>query len=279
LVELRAIMYPQISLAAFQQLRATEPKRICFGSTHKNALRKNNNGRYVGFFNVPFYETIGTLFPWQIFRNTKGQFGGYFRGISDSSEFAAIQSWISDNSDIVFIRSLFSTAIAACEHYVDHDKRSAVGSLEHRAKYLKDTGARDEIVDLLLQIFAKHHSQLRITAIASVPPSVEGVQSLPNYLAAKLANRVGLPDVTSALRWDRPKSSVKELDVDAKWGELEKVGLTVSRDLTGMNILLVDDMYQSGATAHFVLSRLRLAGADEVHLLAVSKGRRDTDNK
>lgn len=54
--------------------------------------------------------------------------------------------------------------------------------------------------------------------------------------------------------------------------------MTIGAGVNGKNLLLIDDMYQSGATAHFVGSKLRSAGANELHLLAVSKGRRDTDN-
>ena len=81
------------------------------------------------------------------------------------------------------------------------------------------------------------------------------------------------------MKWDGPKDKIKELAVDAKWAALEKVGLSVGSEVKDKNLLLIDDMYQSGATAHFVASRLRAAGANDIHVIAVSKGRRDTDNK
>ena len=84
--------------------------------------------------------------------------------------------------------------------------------------------------------------------------------------------------MTAHLSWNGPKGKIKELGVDQKWEALEKVGLTVGNAVAGKNLLLLDDMYQSGATAHFVASRLRAIGANEIHLLAVSKGKRDTDN-
>jgi predicted amidophosphoribosyltransferase len=86
-------------------------------------------------------------------------------------------------------------------------------------------------------------------------------------------------DSTSSLHWDGPKPSIKELDVDEKWAALEEVGLTVNDAFEGKDVLLIDDMYQSGSTAHFVGSKIRAAGANDIHLLAVSKGRRDTDNR
>jgi len=274
----RDLIYPPITLVGFQALRKKEPKRICFGSTHKGALKDNPNGHSAGFFNVPFIETIGALFPLRLFENTRGQYGGYYRTVTDSSEYSEIRAWISENSDVVFIRSLFNTAVAACEHYVSPDRRSKIGELEHTAKYEGNSAAKRQLVGILLEIYKRMHGSRKIDGILSVPPSVAGKQSLPNYLAAALAPLTGVPDLTDQLNWNGPKGSIKELGVDAKWGALEQVGMTVGEGVTGKNLLLVDDMYQSGATAHFVASQLRNAGANELHLLAVSKGRRDTDN-
>lgn len=246
---------------------------------HKNALKNNPSGKFAGFFNVPFIETIGSLFPLRLFENTKGQYGGYYRTATNDSEFSDIKAWMSANADVVFIRSLFTTAVAACEHYITSDSRSKIGELEHSAKYEDNAAAKTALVETLRQIFDRMHGARGIDGIVSVPPSTAGKQSLPNYLAAYLAAATGIPDLTDQLAWNGPKGSIKELGVDEKWGALEKVGLTVGPGVKGKDLLIIDDMYQSGATAHFVASQLRVAGANDLHLLAVSKGRRDTDNK
>ena len=280
MVSFRDLMYPPITLARFRALRETEDaKRICFGSRHKNALKRNDGGRSVGFFNVPFIETIGSIFPWELFRNTKGKYGGYFRAVSDDSEFSEINQWLVENADVVFIKSLFSTAVAACEHYITSERRSRIGELEHSAKYENSSLAVDALVGVLEGIYRRMHGKRRIDAIASIPPSTPGQQNLPNLLASRLSQRLGITDLTGSLQWSGPKPSIKELDVDQKWAALEKVGLTIGEAFAGKNVLLLDDMYQSGSTAHFVGSALRVAGTNDLHLLAVSKGRRDTDNR
>ena len=280
MVSFRDIMYPAITLERFKTLRGTvDAKRICFGSIHRNALKCNETGRSAGWFNVPFTETISSVFPWPLFRNTNGQFGGYYRVVSDDQEFSEINRWLAENADAVFIKSLFSTAVAACEHYISPDHRSRIGELEHSAKYLGSSSAREEIVDILEDIFRRMHGNRKIDAIASIPPSNPGQVSLPNMLAARLSERLGIPDLTASLNWKGPKPSIKELDVDQKWAALEDVGITVESKFSGKNVLIIDDMYQSGSTAHFVGSQIREAGANDMHLLAVSKGRRDTDNR
>lgn len=228
---------------------------------------------------MPFSETISTIFPWELFPNKNGQYGGYFRGVSNDAEFAEIEAWLQTHADLVFIRSLFHSAVATCEHYTSSNARSPIGELEHSAKYGGDVAARNQLVSILKNAFERVHQGLGINAVVSVPPSVHGSPSLPNFLANKVGAEVGLPDLTHCMKWDGPKDKIKELAVDAKWAALEKVGLSVGSEVKDKNLLLIDDMYQSGATAHFVASRLRAAGANDIHVIAVSGGRRDTDNK
>lgn len=271
----REFRYPAITLDRFKEMRAKPAaKRICFGSTHKNALKQKND-KGVSYLNLPFLESIGSVLPWTM---SPSKFGGYYRAVTEESEFSSIHKWLSENADVVFIRSLFNSAVAACEHYIAPDQRSAVGELERKAKYDNSAAARGELVAVLENIVGRMHGGRKIDAVVSVPPSTPGTISLPNYLAAKLAEKLGVPDLTGSLRWAGKKPSVKELGVDEKWGVLEGVGLVVDNTVKEKNLLLIDDMYQSGSTSHFVGSRLRAAGANEIHLVAVSKGRRDTDN-
>ena len=276
MVSFRDVMYPPITLEGFRALRAKTPKRICFGSIHSKALKSSSSGAWAGNLYVPFTETIAEVLPWKLFPNA-GQYGGYRRGIQTQTEFGEIRSWLDAHSDIVFIRSLFNTAVATCEHYTGKT-RSAIGELEHDAKYAGDVAAISQLSAILQNCFVRLHSGLGLSAVVSVPSSSAGTVSLPNLLAKRLSDAVGLPDLTASLCWDGPKAKIKELGVEEKWNALEAVGLSVGPEIAGQNLLLIDDMYQSGATAHFVASRLRVAGANDLHMLAVSKGRRDTDN-
>jgi hypothetical protein len=187
-VSFRDILYPPITLERFRALRASDDaKRICFGSIHKNALKRGDGGRSAGWFNVPFAETISSVFPWKLFRNTRGQFGGYYRVVSDDHEFSEISQWLAENADVVFIKSLFTTAVAACEHYITPDRRSRIGELEHSAKYEGNTRACDALTDVLEGVYRRMHGGRNVDAIASIPPSKPGRSSLPNRLAASLA--------------------------------------------------------------------------------------------
>jgi adenine/guanine phosphoribosyltransferase-like PRPP-binding protein len=271
-------MYPPITLARFQAARNGGAKRICFSSTHRTALKPDRNGRIAGYLNLPFVESIGKFLPWDLFPNKKGMHGGYYRSIIEKSEYDEIEGWIQEHGGLVFIKSALNSAVATCEHYTDSG-RSKIGELEREAKYDGSVTARNKLVQIFIAVFDKLYRAKKIDAVVSVPPSTAGSTSLPNRLAAELAKHAGLPDLTGSIAWSRVKPSIKELPVDQKWAALEQVGLTIHGGFEGQNVLLIDDMYQSGATVHFVASALRDAGADDIHMLAVSKGRRDTDNQ
>lgn len=278
MTDLRDLFFPPITYEAFAALRAKSPKRICFGSTHKTALKKATGGNAVGFLNVPFLESFSPMFPWQMFENTKGMHGGFYRAITSSDEYAQISDWIERHSDLVFIRSLLTTAIAAAEHFAD-DSRTEIGELEKAAKYDANLNARAKLADILEKIYGNCHSTLGVSAIISVPSSQAPTLSLPNFLAKRLSERLGIPDLTHEIAWASPKGEIKSLTVEQKWNALARVGMHISNSVAEKNLLLIDDMYQSGATAHYVGSQLRASGANAIHLMCVSKGRRDTDNQ
>jgi predicted amidophosphoribosyltransferase len=180
---------------------------------------------------------------------------------------------------LVFIRSALTTAVAVCEHYKDADHRSGIGALEHAAKYGGSNSAKQKLAEILQDVARRLYREDQIDVVASVPPSTAGAVGLPQFLASELGARMSVSDVTGAIKWNGPKPSLKELSVDEKWAALERVGTSIERSaVQGKSVLLVDDMYQSGTTVHFVGAALRAAGANDIHVLAVSKGRRDTDN-
>jgi adenine/guanine phosphoribosyltransferase-like PRPP-binding protein len=222
---------------------------------------------------VPFSESIRELFPWDIFKNKFG----YSRTIKTEAEFDEIASWIDANRETVFIRSLLDSCIAACEHQ-DDEGRSEIGQLEYRAKWRDDADAVGRLAAILAEVARRLHGTTGITAICAIPSSKAGKQSLPCKLAAALAAELGLGDISPRLHWDREKDTIKDKQASEKWALLEDVGLTVDGDLNGQSVLMIDDMYQSGATVHFVASKIQEAGAGSIHCLAVSKSRGDKDN-
>ncbi|HET7575122.1 MAG TPA: hypothetical protein VFK19_00995 [Sphingomicrobium sp.] len=266
------LLNSKITKKRFDELTAKTPKRICFGSTHQKALKSAPSGP-VGYFNVPFTETIGTLFPWRIFSNKYG----YSRTIKTATEFDEVSAWIDANRDVVFIRSLLDSCVATCEHQTD-DHRSEVGELEYRAKWRDDEEAIVRLATILVETFQRLLSNARIDAVTAIPSSTPGKKSVPCKLAEALATELGIENITERVFWAGKKDTIKDKGASEKWAILDQVGMTVDVDLKGRRVLIIDDMYQSGATVHFVASKLQEAGASTLHCLAVSKSRGDKDN-
>lgn len=263
-----------ITLERFNQLRTAEPLRLCFGTSKK--LSKGSNGPAFGFLNLTFRETIERLLPWRLERKD-ARYGPY-RIIRSEEEYDEIERWINENSDVVFIRSLLAVCVAANEHQSAPGLHTSVGELERRAKYQSDQNARCKLLDILETVFRRLFANLQIDAVCAVPASRVDQFCLPVWLATGLSERLGLEDLSQAVRWAGTKSKMKEVEVDQKWAELEGVGLCIDGSVEGRRILIIDDLYQSGATVHFVASKLQLAGANEIHCIAVVKSLRDTDN-
>lgn len=263
-----------ITSARFADRRTAQPKRLRFGASRK--LKRGSGGPAVGFLNLPFRETIARVLPWELERKD-ARYGPY-RIIRSEEEFGEIDSWLNANADVVFIRSLFATCIAVGEHQSSPGVRTRLGELERRAKYDADKSALNDLAIEMEAVFRRLMGGLGIDSICAVPPSEPGKFCLPASLSSLLASRLGLNDLTERVRWRGCKPQLKDVDVDQKWQRLEAVGLDVDADLRGRNVMIVDDLYQSGATAHFVASKLQAAGAVELHCLAVVKSLGDTDN-
>jgi hypothetical protein len=263
-----------ITLVRFNELRTAEPRRLRFGSSQK--LSRGNGGPATGFLNLTFRETIERILPCDLARKD-GRYGPY-AVIRSEAEYAKVESWINENKDLVFIRSLLSTCVALGEHQSSPGVRTELGELERRAKYEADKSARASLLEKMEEVYNRLLDELDIDSICAVPPSEPGKFCLPARLSSKLSERLGLEDLTPHLSWAGTKPPLKEVEVDLKWQRLEAVGLNVSVDVKGRNVLIIDDLYQSGATVHFVASKLQMEGASELHCLAVVKSLSDTDN-
>ena len=277
MAQFRRLMRKPINKTRFGELHAASPKRFSFARKPK-ALSRAENGPAVGFLNVGFPETFETIFPWEI-ETAKGRYGEFYRRVvRDEREFQRMAAWIETNQDIVFIRSLLDSCIALAEHQVEPGCRSAIGELERSAKFDGNEASESQLIEAMIEAYRRLHADLEIDAICSVPPSKAGQTSLPNRIAARMASEFALEDLTCKLGWASAKPSVKETPVGEKWNVLEAVGLTVSGAFKGRNVLIIDDMYQSGSTIHFVASKLRDAGCGDIHCFAVVKALGDTDN-
>jgi hypothetical protein len=155
-----------------------------------------------------------------------------------------------------------------------------LGGLLRRAKPYGpgdgDTRAADELVERLAAFIAAHPTYARADAIVPVPPSNPTKRyDLPGYLAQRLCERLGKADGSSWAKKTRATRQQKEVHTFQEKVENVDGAFEVSGDVGGQSVIVLDDLYQSGATINEMGRTVREAGAKLVLGLAVTKTQKD----
>lgn len=138
-----------------------------------------------------------------------------------------------------------------------------IGSLE-KAKELAATMA-----DFVLA----HPSYVRAECLAAVPPSNPNKQfDLPTYLVQEIARLTGRPVATASIRKTRATRPMKDCRTDEEKAENIKGAFVADAStFKGKSVILVDDIYETGASINEVYRALRAAGASPVFGLVATK--------
>jgi ATP-dependent DNA helicase RecQ len=144
--------------------------------------------------------------------------------------------------------------------------RSAIGELVYRLKYEDDRSALPLLVQHTLALFAAQPQMTEFDVIVPVPPSTpRPFQPLDAYCQA-LAQAVGKP-MKNCLVKTHPTQPQKEMSTLAQKRANVAGAFTVQGKVTEERILLVDDLYDSGATLEEITRLLLQHGARQVNAL------------
>lgn len=152
------------------------------------------------------------------------------------------------------------------------NRRTELGQLLYELKYQGRIAAVGPIVNKILERFKGFE---RLHLIVPVPPSnrhrpVNAVLEI----AKELGRRTGVPVGADVLTSDMT-AQLKNISDASQRRRLLKDALRVSEeyDLEGKNILLLDDLYRSGATLSAATELLYARGAGAVAVLTITKTR------
>ncbi|MCZ7572417.1 MAG: phosphoribosyltransferase family protein [Ardenticatenaceae bacterium] len=137
--------------------------------------------------------------------------------------------------------------------------RSRAGELVYRLKYQADASAFQPLVEQLLAVCAEHPELAAVDALVPVPPSVPQGSDLVGSLAEALGKRLGHP-VWSVLAKTRRTAPQKEMRTLAQKRANMAGAFAVRGAVRGKRLLILDDLYDSGATLEEVSRVLRQAG-------------------
>jgi ATP-dependent DNA helicase RecQ len=152
-------------------------------------------------------------------------------------------------------------------------QRSRTGELVYRFKYEGQKHLADELARQMADFLQGKPQFGQAEAIVAVPPSTAKRAYDPmTVLAQGLGRKLRLPVLSDALTRRRTTRPQKEMTNLAQ-KRANVAGAFAGREevVRGKKLLVIDDLYDSGATMEEVARTLRAAGAAQVYVLTLTK--------
>ena len=138
--------------------------------------------------------------------------------------------------------------------------------------------AADKLVEHCLTFLNAMGCYSSADCIVAMPPSDPSKKfNLPRYLAKRIAEKWGKEDLSKHVT-GKPRNSIKEVPLAKKLDTLLGTIKVADGIFTDRNVLLLDDLYQSGVSMNYCGLLLRQAGAKKIFGLACEKTCRNDDN-
>lgn len=214
----------------------------------------------------------------------------FLKGIAaDEKPPQEIYDWITTVGEYVAMKDKLALSFA-----LDFDRKggdpkkpqSEVGALRviakpyGRATATKETtAAADLLVDRCIAFLKAMTCYESASCVAAVPPSnPRNPYNLPRYLAKRISAKWERADLSEHVRTIEARGSIKSTAVANKLDALLGT-IGVDADVFHKkNVLLIDDLYQSGITMNYCALMLLRAGARKIFGLACEKTCRNDDN-
>lgn len=203
-------------------------------------------------------------------------------------EIEEVRRWISVVSPFVAIRDCLAVSFA-----LDYDRKggdpknaqTAVGALRSIAKPY-DLAPTVETLNAANKLAVKCNDFLEVmtcygsaTCVVAMRPSRPDKRfDLPRYLADDISKRRDVQNLTLKVRIVASRVALKDAPIDQKLSLLEDTLVIDNDAFAGRDVLLLDDLYQSGISMNYVAMLLIEAGATKVFGLACEKTCRNDDN-
>lgn len=143
-------------------------------------------------------------------------------------------------------------------------------------KYNGRTGLRRPLAELLLTAFRRYYSELAFDAVAPVPLHekrlAERGYNQAELLTYILGQELDLPHEPQLLRRVKDTPPLSASAGARERFELMRAAFEASLECRERRVLLVDDIYTTGATSSAAALALRRKGAASVYVLTVAAG-------
>jgi competence protein ComFC len=182
-------------------------------------------------------------------------------------------SW--DTGYVLDRHTISSTMIGYNEfgHPEFDTQRSPLGELVYRLKYKSDKNTIPPIVEAVVQFLRSR--AIQVDVIVPMPPSrLQRPYQPVIEIASELSKVLKVAFDAASLKKTKITPQMKDVgDFPERLAVLDNA-FTVSKDLEGNRILLIDDLFQSGATMNVVAKTLKEQGqAKAIYAIALTRTR------
>ncbi len=207
---------------------------------------------------MPYPNTIDVL------RNNK-VVGTYINKIN-YSEFSENEGCVLSD---LFDKYLHSASRLTDGYAASYYGVSNIGAALHRSKYEGGGDFPDFLLKKTLSVFGKKYKDIKFDLILYVPPTHSG--DLVKNFAIKFANTIKVP-ISHSLIKTRETEEQKIFQNSYSKKDNVKDAFTVDSELVkGKTILLIDDIYDSGATLKEIGKTLTEKGAEWIVPIVIAK--------
>ena len=148
--------------------------------------------------------------------------------------------------------------------------RSTVGNLAYQLKYQGNQAVLPTLVDYTLDLFAAYPDMAKVDVILPVPPSNKREIDPVFAFCAALSDKIKVP-VQSIITKTRQTQPQKEMSTLAQKHDNVKNAFTLQSAIKGRRVLLVDDLFDSGATLEEITRLLIEHNAAQVNVLTITR--------
>ena len=149
--------------------------------------------------------------------------------------------------------------------------RSAMGDLAYRYKYRGEQQLAPDLAARWVELLAAHPELPKPDAVIPIPPSIRRDFDPVTLLAQALGARLSIPALTGVLVKTRATRLQKDMTALAQKQANVAGAFALKGDVRGKRLILVDDLYDSGATLVEAARVLTRGGAVSLIVLTLTK--------
>jgi competence protein ComFC len=152
-------------------------------------------------------------------------------------------------------------------------ERTALGQLVYDIKYNQKKINANKLARVLAEWIRRKFDLNKIDGILGIPPSTARHFQPLAAIVKKMSEILSLPNLSNKLRKTKVTKSLKNLTDPVERAAELSGAFYFEREKGIRTILLVDDLYRSGATAGEVTRTLSKSGVSKVYFITVTRTR------